>query len=96
MTGQEEVETFDVDEWSNPQDVYEAECTECGTAARFESAGGRSLGETFKQICYNCSSGRFLVWQDTHEFRVIDTDPDLDASPIEPAQVPVYQSNDAV
>jgi hypothetical protein len=95
MTGQKTVEEFEVERWANPDEVYKAVCTECGTAARFESPGGRSFGETFEQICYNCSSGRFLDLGDRHKFRVVDSDPDPYAKSIKSGQVPVFQPNDS-
>lgn len=95
MVRQEAVEEFEVNRWVNSEDVYDAVCTECGTASRFESAGSRSIAETFEQICYNCSSGRFPELGGKHEFRVINVDPDLDTSLTEPAQPPVYQRNDS-
>lgn len=94
MTGQKTTEEFEVERWTNPDDVYKAVHAEYGTATRFESPGGQSFAETFEQICYNCSPGRFLDLGDDHESRVIESDLYPYAISIKSAQVPVFQPND--
>lgn len=95
MTEQKTVVEFKVDRWANQNNVYEAVCTEYGTAARFELHEDRSFRETSDQIGYSCSSGRFLDMGDRHEFRAVDTDPYLDTRSIKSVQVPVFQPNDS-
>lgn len=95
MTAHSDIDEYTVDNWSNPDDVVEAVCEECGTPARFETRYDHLVGDSFAHHCYSCGSGRFPGLGSTTQFRVTDLSPDLEIHPVSPNPPPVYSSDDA-
>lgn len=94
MTTHSDVHTYSVETWSDPDNVFEAVCEECGIPARFESRNDHSIGDTFAHHCYSCGSGRFPGLGNTKQYRVSDISPDIDTLPVSPNPPPIYCSDD--
>lgn len=72
------------DEWNTPDQVFDAVCEVCDTAARFEMDGERSIDDRFRQRCYSCNTGRFPNRRQATWFRVIALNPEPDSYPGDP------------
>lgn len=76
------------------EDKFDAECQECGIAARFNSPGSSEIGDRFRHHCYSCNSGRRPDIGPTSVFEVTDDNPDCTSLPVTPTAPPVYSADD--